>query len=104
MKRERRTIEAMILMHCHARHGTKAGLCIDCKRLLDYASKRLKKCPFQENKPTCGLCTVHCYHPDMRDIIRTVMKYAGPHMLCRHPVLAFQHMMDARRKAPVNRS
>lgn len=98
MKRERRTIEAMILMHCHAGHGTGTGLCPDCRRLLDYASKRLKKCPFQENKPTCGHCTVHCYRPEMREMIRRVMKYSGPRMLYRHPVLAVRHLLDARKK------
>jgi hypothetical protein len=104
MKRERRTVEAMVLMHCRARHGTATGLCTECRRLLDYASKRLKRCPFQENKPTCGHCTVHCYQPEMRERIRTVMKFAGPRMLYRHPVLAFRHLLDSRRKAPSCRS
>jgi hypothetical protein len=104
MKRERHTIETMILLFCKSRHGRKAGLCPDCKRLLDYASKRLKKCPFQENKPTCGHCTAHCYHPDMREVIRTVMRYAGPRMLYRHPVLAFHHMMDSRKKTSAHHS
>lgn len=98
MKRERQTIEAMLLMYCHAGHGTASELCLDCKRLLDYASKRLKKCPFQDRKPTCGRCTVHCYHPEMRETIRKVMKYSGPRMVYRHPLLALRHMLDARRK------
>jgi len=104
MKRERRTIETMILMHCHSRHGTGTGLCPDCKRLLDYASKRLKKCPFQERKPTCGNCTVHCYQPEMRELIRRVMKFAGPRMLYRHPVLALHHLLDQRKKTNKSRA
>ena len=98
MKRERRTIEVMIMMHYRARHGTGAVLCDDCRRLLDYASKRLKKCPFQEKKPACGQCTVHCYQPVMREMIRGVMKFAGPRMLFRHPVLAVHHMLDVRKE------
>jgi hypothetical protein len=36
----------------------------------------------------------------MREGIRGVMKYAGPRMLLRHPVMAVQHLLDARRKKP----
>jgi hypothetical protein len=36
----------------------------------------------------------------MRARIRAVMRYAGPRMLFRHPVLAFFHLLDRRRGAP----
>jgi hypothetical protein len=32
--------------------------------------------------------------------MRTVMRYAGPRMLWRHPLLAVAHLIDGRRPAP----
>ena len=81
-------------------HGTSDALCADCAALLSYAGQRLERCPFQENKPTCANCTVHCYNAQMRARIREVMRYAGPRMLLRHPVLAVHHLLDGRRPAP----
>ena len=36
----------------------------------------------QEEKTFCSNCTVHCYRPEMRERIRTVMRYAGPRKMC----------------------
>lgn len=98
--RERKTLEAMIRIFCRDRHRTKDEICRDCAGLLAYAVKRLDKCPFGMNKPACADCTVHCYRPDMREQVRAVMRYAGPRMIWRHPVLAAFHLVDGRRKAP----
>ena len=59
--------------------------------------RRLECCQIEEDKPTCSQCPVHCYKTEMRDRIRDVMRYAGPRMMLRHPILAFQHMLDERR-------
>jgi hypothetical protein len=94
MERERRTIEAMFGIYCHAQHGDRDGLCDECQELLDYARARLDRCPFRADKPTCARCPVHCYRPAMRAQIITVMRYAGPRMFFRHPGLAVQHLWD----------
>ena len=100
--REQKTIETMIGIYCRGKHERKGELCSDCRQLLDYARTRLEKCPFQENKSTCAKCTVHCYKPEMREKIRVVMRYSGPRMLLRHPVLAVMHLVvDGRRQPPV---
>lgn len=62
---------------------------------------RLERCPFQEGKTTCARCPIHCYKPEERNLIRSVMRFAGPRMLYRHPWLAFRHMLDGIRKQPV---
>jgi predicted amidophosphoribosyltransferase len=98
--REKRTLDAMISMYCKAQHGTKKVLCSDCQDLQKYAHARLDKCRFQEDKPTCAKCTVHCYKPDMREKVRVVMRYVGPRMLFRHPIMAVSHIRDQRRKVP----
>ncbi len=95
--RERRTVEAMIRLYCRDRHA-RTSLCDDCTELLSYALKRLEKCPYQDRKPVCSKCPVHCYRPDMRQQVQSVMRHAGPRMLLRHPVLALLHILDARRK------
>jgi len=101
MVRERRTIKAMIHIYCHGRHGTRDELCPECHELLEYAIERLDKCPFQESKTTCAKCPIHCYKPAMREEIRAVMRYAGPRMLYRHPILTLFHFIDGLRKEPM---
>ena len=100
MAREQRTVEAMIEIYCHGQHGTGDGLCAECQTLRYYAHQRLSRCPFQEGKTTCAKCPIHCYKAEMRQEIRAVMRYAGPRMLYRHPILALQHMLDGLRKEP----
>lgn len=98
--REAKTIVAMLQMYCHTHHQTDA-LCPDCTALHAYAHRRIARCVFGETKPTCAHCTVHCYKPAMRERVRQVMRWAGPRMLWRHPVLTVRHLMDGRRPAPL---
>ncbi|MBN2297221.1 MAG: nitrous oxide-stimulated promoter family protein [Deltaproteobacteria bacterium] len=100
MKRELRTLKAMIEIYCHDHHRIRSGLCPECTTLLEYARSRLEKCPFRDDKPVCSKCPVHCYRPDMRGRIRSVMSYAGRRMLFRHPVLALVHLINGMRKGP----
>jgi predicted amidophosphoribosyltransferase len=100
LKRESRTVAVMVQLYCHSRHQV-SGLCSACQELLDYALKRLEKCPFQEGKTTCAKCPVHCFNTETRSRIRAVMRYAGPRMIYRHPVTAIRHVFDGMRKEPV---
>ncbi len=120
LRRERHTIEVMITMYCAAGHprrllnndapphgcadtvvdvksdSDRDGLCPDCAALLDYSLRRIARCSFGEQKPTCARCTVHCFRTDMRTEVRTVMRYSGPRMTIRHPYLAVRHLLDRR--------
>jgi hypothetical protein len=99
IKREKKTVDAMIRLYCRKHHGTHGDeLCPECTELHEYAMLRLSKCPFQENKSTCGKCLVHCYKPDMKVKIAKVMRYSGPRMLLHHPLLALHHVFDGRKK------
>ena len=100
MEREHKTVELMIALYCRELHHTKEQLCDECRQLAEYARLRLTNCPFQENKTTCGNCPIHCYKPGMREMVREVMRYAGPRMVWHHPWLAVGHMIDGRRKKP----
>jgi hypothetical protein len=101
MIREGKTVEAMIGIYCRGQHNARQALCKECRTLLDYARQRLETCPFQEGKTTCAKCPIHCYKLDMRARIRTVMRYAGPRMLYRHPIISVQHLFDGLRREPV---
>ena len=98
MDRERRTIDAMVRIYCRDHHGTKRkDMCGECSDLREYAFSRLERCRYQDGKPTCANCPVHCYRPAMRERVRVVMRYSGPRMLLRHPYLAMAHLRDGRR-------
>jgi hypothetical protein len=94
--REEKTIRAMIGIYCRGNHATgiNGNICAVCQTLLDYAGGRIDRCPFGEKKPPCAKCSVHCYKPSLRDQIKAVMRYAGPRMLWRHPLMAIQHCFD----------
>ena len=102
-EREKRMVSQMIALYCRKQHHTLRGsLCPECQQLHDYALARIEHCPFMETKTFCSACKVHCYQPEMREKIRTVMRWAGPRMLPVHPVLSIKHVivtMKARREA-----
>jgi hypothetical protein len=100
LERERRTIDTMIFIYCRGHHKGGPVPCSECGALQEYAHKRLASCRFGAEKPTCANCTVHCYKPEMRERVRQVMRYSGPRMLLRHPVMAVRHVRDGRRPAP----
>lgn len=100
LERERATIEAMVRLYCEGRHGGSDVLCDPCGELLAYAERRLDKCPFQEEKPPCADCPIHCYQPEMRAQVRQVMRYAGPRMIFRHPLFALRHWLQSFREPP----
>lgn len=98
--RELKTIEVMVSMYCAAHHGGQP-LCAECTELFDYAQRRLQRCVFGDAKPNCAKCVVHCYNQDMRERIRVVMRWAGPRMVLRHPLLGILHKLADHRPVPL---
>lgn len=98
-RREARTVLAMIRIYCRAVHGGGEP-CQACQGLAAYALRRLTCCPFGEEKPTCANCPIHCYRPQPREAMRQVMRFAGPRMFWRHPLLAIFHLIHGRKPAP----
>lgn len=99
--RELGIIETMVRMYCRGHgHERDATLCADCGALLEYAQRRLERCVFGDAKPTCANCVVHCYKADMRERIRIVMRWAGPRMMLRHPIMAIAHLINEHRAVP----
>lgn len=96
---EVKTIAAMVRMYCRHHHGSQEP-CAECGELLAYATRRLERCVFGDAKPACAKCVVHCYNAAMREKVRVVMRWAGPRMIRRHPVLAVRHLLAERRPIP----
>jgi hypothetical protein len=90
----------MLAIYCRDHHGSADALCAQCQSLNEYAEKRLKYCPYGDEKPTCVNCPIHCYGASQREAVRVMMRYAGPRMLTRHPVLALWHIIDGKRAVP----
>lgn len=49
--------------------------------------------------PVCSQCMVHCYQPAQRNKIRQVMRFSGPKMLVRSPILTVRYMYRKRFKS-----
>lgn len=105
-EQEIKTMRKMIALYCRGNHlledGSKrpmGSLCPNCSHLLDYALERIEKCPLKESKDFCSNCPVHCYRPEMREQIRSAMRYSGPRMLIHDPVMAIKHLISVHRQS-----
>ena len=89
--REKETLTAMIGIYCRKHHQSEDGLCAGCRELEAYAFQRLDACPWGMTKPSCRNCEIHCYHPEKREQIREVMRYARPRLILEKPLLIWHH-------------
>lgn len=100
---EEKTITKMISIYCHGNHDPIGQeLCSDCRMMLNYSKERILKCPFGQQKPVCGKCTIHCYAPQQRAAIKKVMRYAGPRMLYKSPFLTLRYLFRKTFKSNVS--
>ncbi|TEW55388.1 nitrous oxide-stimulated promoter family protein [Psychromonas sp. RZ22] len=98
---ELKTISAMTELYCQAHHGSKPSQqCEECAALVTHAHQKLDRCVYGEHKPACKECPIHCYKPERRKQAQVIMRYAGPKMLLKHPILAIRHLIKARNKFP----
>ncbi len=94
IKRENITVKKMIILYCKDKHNSNVHLCVQCQNITEYADKKLDKCVFGDEKPICADCPVHCYRKDEREYIKEIMRYAGPRMIFKHPIMAIMHIID----------
>ena len=100
--REEKTVSQMIALYCAGNHSTAnrnhtavcgEPVCAECAELDEYAALRTRRCRKMHTKTSCDACENHCYKPQMREKIRTVMRYSGPRMLTKHPIAAIRHLL-----------
>ena len=92
IEEEKNVVEQMIRLYCR-KHEGHGELCTSCRELLDYAHRRLDRCRYGEDKPTCKKCSTHCYRPEMKERIRMVMRWVGPRMIIYHPLASIRHFL-----------
>ena len=92
LEREYRTMRCMVQIYCADHHATAGGaLCEECGEFLDYAQRRLEKCPYGEDKPVCAKCPIHCYKRAQREqaqvdhALRGSAHGAAPSLAQPHP-------------------
>ncbi|MFV0471907.1 MAG: nitrous oxide-stimulated promoter family protein [Paludibacteraceae bacterium] len=99
IKYEIATIEKMIHIYCRKKHSTAKGrLCETCNSMLAYATTRLTKCPFGDEKGACADCKIHCYNKQKREEMREIMRFSGPRMLIYYPKDFLLHIFVDRKK------
>lgn len=96
IEREIRTVDTMIDLYSLNHQGFEINN--ECIGLKEYVHERILNCPYQENKPVCRKCTIHCYELSMRSKIKKVMRYSGPRMIFHKPKLAIYHLIHTFRK------
>jgi hypothetical protein len=76
-------VTRFVEVYCREHHGTNGtGPCSECRDLLDYARTRLAKCPY-DPKPACKACRTHCYKPEYRRKMQSVMRFSGMYFVKR---------------------
>lgn len=93
IEREKMTVRQMIVLYCRKRHAASPP-CDECRKLVEYAEKRLDSCRYGQRKSTCKKCTTHCYTSEYRNRIREVMRFSGPRMILYHPLFALKHFFN----------
>jgi Nitrous oxide-stimulated promoter len=88
---EKITIQMMIELYCRNNHRNTIYLCDDCSKLLSNATTLINNCPYSP-KPACGACKNNCFSVEHKKRMKQVMKYSGPKMLFRHPILTIKHI------------
>ncbi|MGO8684752.1 MAG: nitrous oxide-stimulated promoter family protein [Thermoleophilia bacterium] len=112
-QREARTLRLMIALYCHDHHAAApivgargsqvaapATLCPDCAALAIVCAGALEHCPYGANKPVCATVRCTAISPPGGKKSPRSLRYAGPRMLRRHPLLAVAHLRDSRRRLP----
>jgi len=95
IEREQETILKMVRIYCDRFHGPDGDMCSGCRDLAGYAVNSVSRCPYGANKPVCGRCPANCFSKDRYLSLSAIMRYAGPRMLYKHPLLAVRHLLDA---------
>ncbi|MHC4661400.1 MAG: nitrous oxide-stimulated promoter family protein [Planctomycetota bacterium] len=83
IEKQHRIFKRFTEVYCEKHHGTARGIpCPDCRALIDYARRRLEKCPY-DPKPKCKNCPTHCYKPKYRELVKEIMRFSGMHFVRR---------------------
>lgn len=97
---EHQTIAKMTKIYCQHFHKVPYTNCQSCQAFVGYAEKKLDRCVYGQAKPACKNCPIHCYKPTEKQLAQQIMRFAGPKMLFKHPILAIKHLLKAKKSFP----
>lgn len=93
MKKTRVELEKDVVLKMIDIYYKKNGTPEEKEELKAYAMKRLTHCKFGNDKSFCAHCKIHCYAPKYKEQIKKVMKYSGPRIVFKHPIMVIRHMI-----------
>lgn len=70
--------------------GKPLLLCENCARMALRAVRQTRHCPHMAYKTFCHECPRPCHKPDPE--IRDMMRFSGPRVLLRHPLMYFRFL------------
>ncbi len=79
----------------------RAALCPSCMELVTRVEGRTERCPHMAYKSYCHLCPRPCHPPAEMARITPLMRYSGPRLLLRHPVLTLRHVRGVMRSKKI---
>ncbi|MBI1337570.1 MAG: nitrous oxide-stimulated promoter family protein [Phycisphaera sp.] len=110
MEKDLKTLARFIELYCHDHHSQcelrvvshdgvdlahmlnhDPKLCPECENLLAYSFQRRIRC-IRDPKPECKHCPKHCYKPEYRQRIRSVMAYSGRKFVLRGRIDYLLHL------------
>lgn len=93
--RDRRTLEAIGQIYCSGNHASAAkdsgGMCSSCRDAIEGTLARTASCP-NGHDSNCQDCPIKCQRGDARARIRTIMAYAAPRMMLKHPIMTCEYL------------
>ena len=103
MKRKKievKILQKMITLYYNA---NKDSLSIsECLAFKEYTIKKIMRCPLGDEKTSCAKCRIQCYNEPERSMIQKVMRYSGPRILFRSPVLTLVYLFNRKRAELIN--
>ncbi len=102
-EKDRQTLEAIGFIYCRAHHLDEPkdaqGLCPSCREAIEGTLLKTLQCPYN-HAGNCQDCTIHCQRGESQARIKTIMAYAAPRMLLRHPVMTARYLGKKLRPSP----
>lgn len=72
-------------------------LCPVCLAMVLRSEKKTQYCVHMPYKTLCHLCPRPCYTEKQMEEIRPMMRYSGPRLITKHPILTYRHMREIHR-------
>ena len=99
LDREYRTMHCMVQIYCADHHATAGGaLCGECGEFLGLRAAPAREVPVRRRKAGLRQVPDPLLQAAQREQARSIMRYAGPRMVLRHPWLSLTHMLDKLRR------